>query len=183
MEPHRQYHTLHHILKMLEHAQMMDVKLTMPMCWAIWCHDVIYDPKATAGDNEAESAEFCAYFMEEFGIADKYVEQAKRLILATAKIFEPGIPELVDEEQWAICGLDIYGLANRCSAEKARYQIREEYAHMSEEDWVQNRAGFLQMLLDKEYLIHPTFFKSMAGFETWHEAARRNIEDELMELL
>ena len=47
-EPHRRYHTLEHIMEVLERVTGTEVEL------ACWFHDVIYDTKAS--DSEARSA-------------------------------------------------------------------------------------------------------------------------------
>ena len=178
MEPHRKYHTLDHILKMFQVAKYMRKKLTPEMYWAIWFHDAVYNVKADPGFNEAESAELCAYWMEDANFSDQTVAYTKRLILSTATALEPGAPKL-SKEQWVICGLDLYSFGNRCCSERIAVQLREEFEHVSEEDWVKGRGAFLQRLLDKEYIIHSSFFLSTPGFDTWHVAARNNISREL----
>ena len=180
-EPHRKYHTLKHVLKMLDTADVLGIAVPDHMAWAIWCHDVIYDLPANPMENETESAEWCAYYMEELGFDDKRVEAAKGMILATGWALKDNVPDM-SEEQWSVVGLDLYGFGNRCCAEKAAVMLREEFSHLSNEQWSRGRIQFLNKLLDRPYIIYPTFFENEDAYNTWHDNARENIERELEDL-
>ena len=79
-EPHRHYHTLNHIYKMLEYTIDVD---NINLFLAIVYHDVIYDPKRN--DNEEKSIEFFknAYeksienFKSEYKSPEEIEEQSK----------------------------------------------------------------------------------------------------------
>src|SRR5512147_3116211 len=88
-EPHRAYHTLDHIQDCLrqldevhdlaEHADEVEM--------AVWCHDVIYDPRAA--DNELRSAAWAEKTLTEGGIAANVIARVQSLILATQHLTPP----------------------------------------------------------------------------------------------
>src|SRR4051812_36368693 len=57
-EPHRHYHTLDHLLAMLDTLAALPLPAASQPAvqLAVWFHDAIYDPKAS--DNEERSAAF-----------------------------------------------------------------------------------------------------------------------------
>lgn len=181
MEPHRRYHTFTHVIKMIKLADILGIELDATMTWAIWCHDVVYKIPANPMDNEEESAEFCAYYMEEAGFDDDLVKRAKDLILATGKVFNEQVSEIT-REQWTIVGLDLYCLGNRCSYESAAALLWEESGHLTEEQWCRERSKFLNGIRNRPYIISQTFFRNKHDYNTWHQVAWRNIDNELEEL-
>jgi predicted metal-dependent HD superfamily phosphohydrolase len=187
MESHRHYHTMDHIMEMFRTAAHLGKEISNTMYWAIWFHDVVYNIPDTNGINEQESAELCAYYMEEAGFDDESVAMAKKLIMATKTSLQPGVP-VMSEEEWLICGLDLYALGAGRVGHDAKVLIwRELDANYSVEEWHQGRGTFLRTMLDKEVIIPVTFFRGLnvyaeALHDRWHRAARASMQEELESL-
>ncbi len=56
--PDRHYHTLTHVQHLLSLAQTLHFQEPLVIALAIWFHDVIYLPKASAGFNEVQSIHY-----------------------------------------------------------------------------------------------------------------------------
>lgn len=181
MEPHRRYHTMRHVMKMFDTAAFLGMELDDAQLWAIWCHDVVYKIPASPGDNEDESAEFCAYYMEEAGLSNEEVARAQRMIRATAYVLGDRIPD-IDQEQWMIVGLDLYGFGDRCSYESSAILLREEFGHLTDAQWNRYRTELLNKLRNRPYIVYPTFFGNEPNYHAWHQRAWGNIDRELQEL-
>ena len=77
-EPHRTYHNLEHIAQMLQWGAN---RMTQPLFWAIWYHDVVY--KVGADNNEERSADLALADTAMLGMTTEVVMLVRNLILAT----------------------------------------------------------------------------------------------------
>ncbi|MCZ7649181.1 MAG: hypothetical protein M5U26_28655 [Planctomycetota bacterium] len=123
-EPHRAYHNLDHIAKLLhglnEFTGLARDRDAVEL--GIWFHDVIYDPRAK--DNEARSAAWAVEALRELGLPAEFGARVSALVLATAHAQVP-----VDADVRLLCDLDLAILA----APHEEYEIyeraiRREYA-------------------------------------------------------
>ena len=92
-EPHRAYHTVHHILHCLDEMARVRHLAADPnaMEMALWYHDAIYDTHAT--DNEAQSAALAAHILRNASISAPCVQTVIRLIMATKDHTGEGDPD------------------------------------------------------------------------------------------
>lgn len=175
LEPHRFYHTPHHIghcLRMFDLArdEMVDADAVET---ALWFHDVIYRPRAS--DNELKSAEF---FAARVGrqVEAGFRRRVHDLILVT---MHSRPPEDRDQEFMLDIDLSSFGLPWPEFLRDSN-AVRKEFAHLSDRQFYGNRLQFLGTLLQRPALYSTELFRSRC-----EEAARRNIArhvDELREL-
>jgi predicted metal-dependent HD superfamily phosphohydrolase len=165
-EPHRYYHNLDHILKMLNEFDRAWVLCTHPngVEFAIWFHDAIYNPKAK--DNEELSAELAVATLREAQVEAPFRERVRDLILATKHTAAPAGPDacvLVDAD------LSILG---KPIAEFDTYEsaIRKEYAWVSDDAFRTGRAAVLRQFLARSRIYSTDLF-----FKMYENAARANI--------
>lgn len=141
-EPHRHYHTLDHVMAMLDHYDGAHPGVVA----AIWLHDVIYDPRAS--DNEERSAEQAQADLPPGDDRDLAV----RLILDT-KHHKGGDP-------WtdAFNDLDL-GIIGSSPAAYDRYaeQIRQEYSFVPDEIFRPARANILRAFDERQIFKTPAF--------------------------
>jgi len=174
-EPHRHYHGVAHILRVL---RTMDEVLAVTAVadpaavrLAGWYHDAIYDPRAESGRNEEASAALAERDLVVLDQPAERVSAVARLVVVTAT-HEP-----VSPDEAAVCDADLAVLA----ADPATYTayaigVRAEYAHIDEAGWRTGRAAVLRAFLDRPVLFHTV---AMAGRDA---AARANLTAELASL-
>jgi predicted metal-dependent HD superfamily phosphohydrolase len=174
-QAHRRYHTRTHIeqcLALLDQVPDLTETEHQILTYAIWWHDAVYD--ATASDNEAQSAAMAKRDLRDFDISLHGRDEVARLIMLTAgHEVEEGdrLGEILVSIDLAILGApderyDAYARA-----------VREEYAHVPEDQWRLGRAGVLQRFLDAQ-VIFPD-----PAIAQWLEAqARANLSRELASL-
>jgi predicted metal-dependent HD superfamily phosphohydrolase len=160
-ELHRHYHTLDHVLAVLEALPGAGLALS----FAAWYHDAIYDPRAT--DNEERSA---ALMRSTLRVPVDVLDEAGRLILLT-KTHQTTAD---DADGLALLDADLAIL----SADEAIYDeyaaaIRREYDWVPQEAYRRGRAEVLRRFLGRERVYHT---ERMRGRE---EVARGNLRREL----
>ena len=166
----RHYHNLVHITDLLEQTNKMKNELQNidNVYFAIFFHDIVY--KATAKNNEEQSAIFAQKAMEK--IETISLEQIKKVvdyILATQK----HLPNAQDADCQFFLDADLSILAS----EPARYQlytqqIRKEYSIYPDFIYKNGRKKALISFLEREKIFH--FYK-----EGKEKQARENIENEI----
>ena len=202
-EPHRRYHTSVHLLEVLDRLDALHdddaavagadagsgaVNETQwaALRLAAWFHDAVY--QGAPGQDERDSAELCERMVDGL-LPEHVVRLAVRLILRTAE--HVGQDEHVgrDETQetgpapeagaWAVFQDADLGILAAGPHRYDRYAraVREEYAHLAEEDFRRGRAQVLEGLMARERL-----FLTEHGTARWEEPARRNLREELARL-
>jgi len=168
-ESHRHYHNLRHIESMLEQLDRVDAG-NIALEFAIWFHDVVYDPKAR--DNEEQSA---VLFETTLGghLDDGLTKDVLRLILATDHARENAGRD--DEDLMRDIDLTILASSEDDYREYAS-SIRKEYAHVPDEDFRKGRNAVLE-----HFLKDPIF--ATRSFSDLESAARRNLESERNNLI
>lgn len=169
-EPHRRYHGIGHLSAVLlfinefaDHAEDPDaVRL------AAWYHDAFYDPRAS--DNEERSAVLAETELTALGLADERVAEVVRLVRLTTG----HDPADGDRNGELLNDADLLVLASPPEAYVAYVNaIREEYAHVADDDFSAGRAAILDALLAEPRIYR---LEALAPLE---DAARRNLTAEL----
>ena len=172
-EPHRHYHTVSHLTAVLDvvdrHAELADRADLVRL--AAWCHDAIYDPRATGDANERASATLAADLLDGLGVPASAVAEVRRLVLLTAgHAVAPG-----DSDGALLCDADLAVLAAPPAAyDSYAAAIRREYAHVPEPAFRAGRAAVLSGLL-----ALPTLFRLPPLTDRWEQQARDNLRREL----
>lgn len=175
--PGRSYHGWGHVEGMLDLFERFARQWHRPsaVLWAIYWHDAIYD--AARRDNEDRSADL---LLAEAGgkLPEPDLHFAETLIRATADHEVPeGLTQTERADAALFLDLDLAPLA-------VSYQqfllnsadIRGEYGHLSDEDWITARHGFFCGLLAREHI-----YSSQTGRELWEAKARANLRRALAE--
>ncbi|SFE13624.1 HD domain-containing protein [Blastococcus tunisiensis] len=167
-EPHRRYHDLAHLAAVLGLVDALGggadpdaVRL------AAWYHDVVYDPQRS--DNEEISAQRARAGLRGL-VAEERVAEVERLVRLTA-----GHDPAPDDGNGAVlCDADLAVLAGPPEA-YAGYAsaVREEYAHLSDEEFTAGRIAVLEHLLGLETLYRTERARA------WTATARANLTAEL----
>tara|TARA_B100000953_G_scaffold184307_1_gene151711 strand:+ start:140 stop:808 length:669 start_codon:yes stop_codon:yes gene_type:complete len=168
--PKRHYHTLEHISHcFFVYDQIPDViEEDNDLRFAIWFHDFVYDPKLES--NESQSAEIAYRWLQKLDIANPV--HVQELIRSTADYLRP------PQGGFAYRILHDVDLAILASEDEIyrRYEkgIREEYEHLSDQEFFPARKKFLHGLLERRPLF------ALEAFEhQWERKARLNIRQEL----
>jgi predicted metal-dependent HD superfamily phosphohydrolase len=169
-EPHRRYHGLGHLAAVLGLVGELEDAAPDPAAvrLAAWYHDVVYDP--TRNDNEAVSAGRARAGLRGL-VADERVAEVERLVLLTAG----HDPDPGDANGAVLCDADLAVLAGPPEA-YATYAsaVRQEYGHLSDEQFTTGRIAVLEHLL-----ALPALYRLPAVAEEWTPRARANLTAEL----
>jgi predicted metal-dependent HD superfamily phosphohydrolase len=90
-EPIRRYHTTTHLVEMfgaleeLEDAREIDDRQCSIARLAAWFHDAVYDPAASPGANESDSAALAQDRLRQLSFTDNDIDAIDRLIRLTAR--------------------------------------------------------------------------------------------------
>lgn len=165
-EPSRAYHNLEHIHNMLEKLTESERFAENPhrIFLAIWFHDIVYD--ATRTDNELKSAEFWVRKMTPY-LPEEPLQWGKRAILATIDHFPNS-----DSDIQLLLDLDLSNLGAPWEIfQRNSNKIRQEYIHVSEDEFRKNCKAFLIKMLKRSRLY---------GTDYWHHLlenqAKTNIQ-------
>jgi predicted metal-dependent HD superfamily phosphohydrolase len=169
-EPHRRYHDLAHLAAVLglvgELAGAADDPDAVRL--AAWYHDVAYDPQRT--DNEEVSAARARAGLRGL-VPDARVDEVERLVLLTA-----GHDPVPDDANGAVlCDADLAVLAGPPDAYAAYASaVREEYGHLSDEEFTAGRIAVLEHLL-----ALPALYRTPEAARLWADRAAANLTAEL----
>lgn len=176
-QPHRHYHTLHHIEALLEQFDGIKDQLKQPesVLLAIFYHDVIYQTQdKPAMSNERQSA---AYFIAELGgflpidLQNRVVE----LIIATEK---HELADTNDSDMAYFLDMDLRILGQTDLVYQAYcQQIRLEYQHVAKFLYNFSRKEALKSFLDRKRLYFTQRFSTQ-----YEQQARQNIKSEIKTL-
>ena len=165
-EPHRRYHTLHHLRECLTTFDEVREQAQRPgeIDLALWFHDAFYDPRRH--DNEERSAQWAREAVLEAGLPQDVADRVYALVMATR---HEGTPE--DPDARLLVDVDLASLG----AEARRFdeddlQIRAEYAHVPEVEYREGRRRVLGSFLARPRLYSTDYFH--AALE---EQARDNL--------
>ncbi|MEN8625638.1 HD domain-containing protein [Psychrobacter proteolyticus] len=174
-EPQRAYHTLNHIEQLLVQFENIKHYLAEPhiTALALYYHDVIYDP--TRSDNELKSADFATDALSPY-LSPEQCQQIYALIMMTAN---HQIDESIDSVKYSDAAylldmdLSILGAPWPTYKQYAK-AIRQEYAHVADDNYRDGRTAVLQGLL-----AHPKLYLTDHYYNQLETQARDNINHEL----
>ncbi|MBP6908541.1 MAG: pantetheine-phosphate adenylyltransferase [Candidatus Pacebacteria bacterium] len=169
-EWHRAYHTLEHIVAMLDECAFLGIR-DSALLLAIWLHDVIYDPLSK--DNEDQSATFAKRVIQKMGISGDIGNKVGYLILCTK---HDGIPD--NELALLLVDLDLIVLG-KSEEEFDLYEtrVRKEYESVPELVFREARSKILQSFLGR----HSIYF-TQVFIEKYESSARANLKRSLQKL-
>jgi predicted metal-dependent HD superfamily phosphohydrolase len=169
-DPSRHYHDLRHLTEVLSRLDELAGAGTpfasTPVVLAAWFHDSVYDGER---DAEERSAAWAEDGLPPYADGETIAEVA-RLVRLT----ETHQPAADDINGAALSDADLGILA----AAEARYDeyavsVRQEYDHLSDEEFRLGRAQVLLSLLNREWL-----FSTPYGRSAWEGRARDNMQRE-----
>ncbi len=169
-EPARHYHNLDHLRTVLDTVAALADEAADPMLVELagWFHDAVHDVRRQ--DNEEMSAQLAESTLRHAGLTPEQVAEVARLVRLTASHDPPG----PDSNGAVLCDADLSVLAGDPVSYAAYvHAVRQEYAHISGDEWRVGRAAVLEQLLGLPALFRTT---SAAG---WEPAARHNLLTEL----
>lgn len=172
-EPHRAYHTLHHIAECLELLGQVQTlaESSASIELAIWFHDAIYDPRKT--DNELRSAEWAQRELEHAGASPALQDRIVSLIMVTC---HDGDPQTADEELMSDIDLSILG-AGAKRFDEYEQQVRQEYRHVPMQQFRTGRRKILSQFLERDPIYFTDWFRSRREAQ-----ARTNLQRSLTRL-
>lgn len=174
-EAHRAYHDERHledVLLALNHLGVRGERISPITLLAAWFHDAVY--RGSAAD-EQESAAFATRALTAVAAPADLVTAVAEHIVATTPGHEvtapvPSLVHLLDAD------LSIF------AASPERYEayttaVRQEYAHVADDDFARGRRSILT-----RYLAEPNIYRSPAAQQLWEARARVNLRTEVEEL-
>lgn len=167
----RYYHTLkhiYHVLKIIDNLQAYTRNLATVQL-AAWFHDVIYDTKAQ--NNEERSADYACQLLSSLGIPFSNITPVTRLIINTKN--HQAAADDFDSQVLLDADLAILA-ANPVYYREYANAIRQEYAWVSEAEYIVGRKQVLERFLQRQRIYFTTLM-----FEVAENAARRNLNAEI----
>ncbi|MEU9390648.1 hypothetical protein AB0D86_11655 [Streptomyces sp. NPDC048324] len=170
-EPQRRYHTLAHLVAVLDHVDTLQEYAADPdaVRLAAWFHDAVYLPDRS--ENEERSARLAERALPEAGVPDATAAEVARLVRLTVT----HDPADDDRDGQVLCDADLAILASPPTAYAAyTAAVREEYHFVPNDAFRAGRADVLRRLL-----ALPRLFRTPYGQEKWEATARYNLSAEL----
>lgn len=170
-ERHRRYHDARHLQAVLDAVDELAAHATDPdaVRLAAWFHDAVYAGRP--GQDERDSAQLAASTLPSLGVDDQRLAEVVRLVELTAT-HDPAPGDVNGE---VLCDADLAVLGGDPEAYAAYASaVRDEYAHVAEEDFRRGRTELLERLLSSKPL-----YRTATARDRWEEAARRNVRTEL----
>lgn len=146
-EKHRRYHGIKHPVQLLDELEI--ARREMPEWFAsrdqdiaielaIWAHDSVYDPRKR--DNEERSSERVLDYAHDLGISAIVGAEAALITLATKHLKRP-----IALSAQVVTDIDLSQLAAPWNEfVQNTLEIREEYSHLSDQEWRAGRKDFLE---------------------------------------
>lgn len=151
-EPHRRYHTTEHLREVLARvdalADLADDPVAVEL--AAWLHDIVYDPRAVAGYNEAASADLGSHLLARVRAPALTIATVHRLILSTTThevgSDDPDGAVLTDADLWIL------------GAPEERYRryaadVRAEFAFIDDGGWRTGRLAVVRAFAGRSRLF------------------------------
>lgn len=160
-EPHRRFHTIHHVADLLWRGRELELDDCQIM--AIWFHDAVYDvpPKA----NEERSAVLAETMLEAAGWPRAMISTVATIVRDT----EQHVPTI--EPSKLVVDLDLASLASpKPEFEANTARLREEYSVFDDDEFREGQRVFFRRFLERDRIYHSPWGRQ---FEA---PARANIE-------
>jgi len=170
----RAYHNLSHIQSLISLSESLLDKIQNreALYFAVWFHDVIYDPKRS--DNEEKSAEFAAEALASLGVPEQTIAIVQEMVLATKH--HRGADLSWDMMAFLDLDTSILGAPGEIYKEYSR-AIRKEYSWVPDFLYRKGRMKVLNDFLDRDRIYYTE--EIMTKYE---QQARRNIAEEIRTL-
>ena len=187
-QPHRRYHTLDHIRKML--AQLDEVKslINLPenLELAIWFHDAIYE--TWSNDNEIRSAGLAVHYIRDLMVLPRDVANKVAYLIERTQyfddsgIYEPRTPDskyLVDIDLYVGLGGDYQDFQINKNLTALEYGWRERY---DPRGFKKRRLEIFLMLYSRAPFYLTEYFRNRYEVQTKAnlESAITDLEEELL---
>ena len=178
-ETQRAYHSLQHIQQLFGQFDQVKDNLHEPhiIALALSYHDVIYEP--TRSDNELKSAEYAVESLTGYLNAEQCQHIYALIMMTASHQVEKWSNKAKEREKYSdaayLLDMDLSILGSSWSVyEHYSHAVRQEYAHVSDDDY---RVGRMAVL--KELLAHPTLYLTDYYYARLEKQARKNIEHEI----
>lgn len=179
--PERIHHNLKRLIAVLARVDELAPETHDPnmVRLAAWYHGAVFNAAAQhayahrGGIDEEASADLAQTELAQLGVPEDVV----RRIVAMIKGSTRHAASKSDIDAQALCDADLGGLAVDPQRYAAyRKEVRQEYAHIPQSDYVRARLAIVSKLLGRPYL----FQSPMA--QAWEDPARENLTAELNRL-
>lgn len=176
--PERRFHNLKHLLSVLSRVDELTEETHEPdlVRLAAWYHGAVFasDLAATrankGGEDEVASADVALTELQALGVPQARAQRVHDLVVHLAR----HTVDRSDPDSAVLCDADLAMLAVEPQRYKAYLEeLRAEYSHIPQRDFLQARRRILHKLLDR-----PSLFTSPLS-ERWEEPARQNVTAEL----
>lgn len=174
-EPHRRYHTVDHLARVLEWIDRLKVGShdLYSVRLAAWFHDAIYQLKGAELTNEEASARLANRELSRRGLEQEELNEISRLVRLT----ETHHPGPNDKSGELLCDADLAILgSDREEYQRYRDDVRAEYPAVDDHDFAVGRLAVLQRFGGRN------IFRTTAG-RRLNDAAQSNLEGEALELI
>lgn len=178
-EPQRAYHSLQHIQQLFGQFDQVKNNLHEPhiIALALLYHDVIYEP--TRSDNELKSAEYAVESLTGYLSAEQCQHIYALIMMTASHQIDKWSNKVKEREEYSdaayLLDMDLSILGSSWSVyEHYSHAVRQEYAHVSDDDY---RVGRMAVL--KELLAHPTLYLTDYYYARLEKQVRKNIEHEI----
>lgn len=167
----RYYHNLEHLRQLFRQLSPLDIQNPPLIEFAIWFHDVIYDPKSS--ENEKLSAEYAKQSLKKIAPAvdSGFVDELYDIIIRTQK-HHTGDASL-DAQHFLDADLSVLGSAEEDYLQYAE-KIRKEYSHVPQEIYRVERAKVLKRFLERPEIYSTEHFRNL-----YEDQARENLKTEI----
>jgi len=180
--PGRNYHTLEHLFEMFsvrdelitEDPKIASIEPDI-IGAAIFYHDSIYDPKASSGANEDQSAEQARLTLRLLDWSAEKIERVVDLILMTKDHQLKDINDL-GAALFLDLDLSIFGAGTK-RYQQYWQQIRDEYSFVDEVTFNNRRPGIMEKFLARDPIYRTPLMK-----QRFEAKARENLKSEIEEL-
>ncbi len=172
-EQQRVYHTLEHIVSVLDELDDVRDELANPAAtkMAAFGHDRVYCTNERNGEqiasDEEESANATEDDLLKLGLPQQFIVDVKRMILSTnhtSAILDPDTQHLLDAD------LAIFGKSPEMF-DRFEKGIRSEFAWVQEKEYRRVRTSVLRAFLERETIYHTRYFQ-----KKYENMARDNLE-------
>ncbi len=176
--PERRFHNVRHLVDVLARVDELTEETHDPnvVRLAAWYHGVVFDSALAAtlanrgGEDETASADVGFDELVALGVPEGKARRVHDLVVHLAR----HMPDPADPDSAVLCDADLGMLAVEPQRYKAYLEdLRHEYAHVTQADFLRARQRILRKLLAR-----PSLFVSPMS-ERWEEPARQNITAEL----
>lgn len=176
--PERRFHNLKHLLSVLSRVDELTEETHEPdlVRLAAWYHGAVFasDLAATqankGGEDEVASADVALSELLALGVPEARAQRVHDLVVHLAR----HTTDRSDPDSAVLCDADLAMLAVEPQRYKAYLEeLRAEYSHIPQRDFLQARQRILRKLLARRSL----FISPLS--ERWEEPARQNVTAEL----